>query len=304
LPKNATEHTLYKEWKNKQEEIKEKLNAIQDKIKEAEKKENSISKKISRLFLGKKNAFSKLSQEIDELKNVDYPNLNENDLKEKIKRIDDINREVQGHTAEVEEENRKAKIDEEIEKIQKEISEQKNKLEVKEEELKKKKEEQNNKIQNFYEKYGYNNGLKLDEIKRELSIKSSNNKENMIEKQLEELQDLENTTFIQELKDDISKIETQIKNYQEQIERKEKEKNREIKSDEKTSALDELFNSSKSQANEKNLFISMPNLPQLPQTGKLYQLGEDSYLAIEFWEEYEQGKKEAERLKAKLCAIY
>jgi DNA repair exonuclease SbcCD ATPase subunit len=211
---------------------------------------------------------------------------------------------VSGHAAEVEEENRKAKIDEEIEEIQNKIYEQKNELEVKEKELKEKEEEQNNKIQKFCEKYGYNNGSKLDEIKRELSIKSSNNKENMIEKQLEELQDLENTTFIQKLKDDISKIEKQIKNYQGQIESKEKEKNKEIKSDEKTSALVELLNSSKSQANEKNLFISMPNLPQLPQTGKLYQLGKESYLAIEFWEDYEQGKKEAERLKAKLCAIY
>ena len=304
LPNNATEHTLYKEWKNKQDEIIKKLNAIQEKIEEAEKKENSISKKIFRLFLGKKNVFLKLSQEIDELKKVDYPNLPENNLKEKINRADEIYKEVSGHAAEVEEENRKAKIDEEIEEIQNKISEQKNELEVKEKELKEKEEEQKNKIQKFCEKYGYNNGSKLDEIKRELSKKSSNNKENMIEKQLEELQNLENTTFIQKLKEDISKIETQIKKYQGQIESKEKEKNREIKSDEKTSALDELDSSSKSQANEKNLFISMPNLPQLPQTGKLYQLGKESYLAIEFWEEYEQGKKEAERLKAKLCAIY
>jgi len=303
LPNNATEHTLYKEWKNKQDEIIKKLNAIQEKIEEAEKKENSISKKIFRLFLGKKNVFLKLSQEIDELKKVDYPNLPENNLKEKINRADEIYKEVSGHAAEVEEENRKAKIDEEIEEIQNKISEQKNELEVKEKELKEKEEEQKNKIQKFCEKYGYNNGSKLDEIKRELSKKSSNNKENMIEKQLEELQNLENTTFIQKLKEDISKIETQIKKYQGQIESKEKEKNREIKSDEKTSALDELDSSSKSQANEKNLFISMPNLPQLPQTGKLYQLGKESYLAIEFWEEYEQGKKEAERLKAKLCAI-
>jgi len=43
--------------------------------------------------------------------------------------------------------------------------------------------------------------------------------------------------------------------------------------------------------------------PKLPKVGKLYQLNNQYFLAIEFWEEYELGKKEAERLKANLCAI-
>jgi len=654
LPKNATEHTLYKEWKNKQDEIIKKLNAIQEKIEDAEKKENSISKKIFRLFLGKKNVFSKLSPEIDELKKVDYPNLPENNLKEKINRANEIYREVQGHAAEVEEENRKAKIDEEIEVIQNKIYEQKNELEVKEKKLKEKEEEQNNKIQKFCEKYNFNKDklnsfekelkskkssskIKKEDLSRNLSkthekiskieeaIKEPYNEEELknfckeqkieielffkknqwlnelnqikeklseieksetmlseldnvnnnffakkekiiqeisklndeinskkekiklnekefnhsfkeqlkklqnvldfiinkieekeessksifekiksvfrgedkaklvdykkkivdfqkldfnklndedlkqiiddineiykyffnsypdiglyelkkqnieeqksiekeisdkqnkiqllehqleeiknthkshikqfcenynlnvnedeitkkekemresiadkknlsdkyqelnsivnelkeiedtkmemldkinnldsfckkhkikndlyniavqwikekdeLEKKLKEIQDVdhclqeleeinEDSTFVQKLKDDISKIEKQIKKYQNDIENKEKEKNKEVKPNEKTSALYELDSSSKSQANEKGIFVPMPNLPQLPQTGKLYQLGKESYLAIEFWEEYEQGKKEAERLKAKLCAIY
>ena len=48
----------------------------------------------------------------------------------------------------------------------------------------------------------------------------------------------------------------------------------------------------------------MPDLqqyPQLPTIGKLFQVDSQSFLAIEFWEEYEQGKIEAERLKANLC---
>ena len=304
LPKNSIEHSLYNDWRNKQKEILQKLNLIGKVIEEVESKEKSISKKLARFFLGKKTTFSKFTEEIEELKKIDYPNLNENKLKEKINRINEIYKEVQGHAAEIEIENHNAKIDEEIEEIKNKISKQQKELEAKKQELNTKEKERDDKIQNFYKKYGYNNSSKLDEIKGQLSKKSSNKKENMIEKQLEELQDLENTTFIQKLKDDISKIEKQIKKYQNDIENKEKEKNKEVKPNEKTSALDELDSSSKSQANEKGIFVPIPNLPQLPQTGKLYQLGKDSYLAIEFWEEYEQGKKEAERLKAKLCAIY
>ena len=44
-------------------------------------------------------------------------------------------------------------------------------------------------------------------------------------------------------------------------------------------------------------------LPQLPQVGELYESGDQSYLAIEYWDQYEQATKEAQRLKAKLCAI-
>ena len=40
----------------------------------------------------------------------------------------------------------------------------------------------------------------------------------------------------------------------------------------------------------------------LPTAGTLYVEGENRYLAIENWEEVEQARKDAERLKATLCA--
>jgi len=61
------------------------------------------------------------------------------------------------------------------------------------------------------------------------------------------------------------------------------------------------------QSNTENFkLIEIPDInqhPQLPQVGNLFQFNSQQYLAIQHWEEYEQGKKEAERLKAKLCAI-
>ena len=49
--------------------------------------------------------------------------------------------------------------------------------------------------------------------------------------------------------------------------------------------------------------FQIQNLKRLPQTGTLYKKGNQKYLAIEYWEQFEDGSKEAERLNAKLCSI-
>jgi hypothetical protein len=48
--------------------------------------------------------------------------------------------------------------------------------------------------------------------------------------------------------------------------------------------------------------LDVPHLDMLPSTGKLYTHDGQDYLAIVYWEEYNEGKEEAGRLKAKLCA--
>jgi hypothetical protein len=48
--------------------------------------------------------------------------------------------------------------------------------------------------------------------------------------------------------------------------------------------------------------LPVPVFPHIPGTGELYQHNGQSYLAIKHWEEYDQGKQEAKRLNAKLCA--
>jgi len=53
--------------------------------------------------------------------------------------------------------------------------------------------------------------------------------------------------------------------------------------------------------NQSKLKIKLPS-EALPAAGKLYRDGENRYLAIVNWEEVEQGRTDAKRLKASLCA--
>jgi len=48
--------------------------------------------------------------------------------------------------------------------------------------------------------------------------------------------------------------------------------------------------------------LPIPSLPHVPRVGKLHHHNGKDYLAIENWEEYDDGKREAHRLGAKLCA--
>ena len=90
------------------------------------------------------------------------------------------------------------------------------------------------------------------------------------------------------------------------IESKETEKkNIDKEQSPKNGSVLDAFNKSaknKQNNNSKAAQLEIKNLQQLPQTGKLYTFQNQTYLAIENWEDYESGKKEAERFKAKLCA--
>jgi chromosome segregation ATPase len=48
--------------------------------------------------------------------------------------------------------------------------------------------------------------------------------------------------------------------------------------------------------------LGVPPFDRLPAKGELYRHEGQDYLAIEYWEDYNEGKKEAGRLEAKLCA--
>ena len=61
--------------------------------------------------------------------------------------------------------------------------------------------------------------------------------------------------------------------------------------------------SKKKQSNGISGKFNIQNIPQLPQIGKLFSHERNTYLAIEYWEDYNLGKHEAERFNAKLCAI-
>jgi len=257
LPENATDNSLYEKWKKKNEEIVKALDSVLNKIQETEKKEANISKAISRYFLGKKNVFSALKNKIDDLKETDFANITEAKLKDKINLINDIYAQVQSEVGEIETEDRKAKLDEEIEILKNEVSAKESELESKMHELEAKQKDE------------------------------------------------EQKKFVSKTQGELNEIDKKLKSLKNQIESKVKEKNKQV-SQSSSSSLNEIIGDKNSKQNNagKVQLVHMPELQQLPTIGKLFQV-EDSqqFLGIEFWEQYEQGKKEAERLKANLCAI-
>lgn len=313
LPENAKENSMYDRWKKKQEEIVKALDSILNKIQEAEKKEATFSKAITRFFLGKKNVFGAFKNEIDDLKSTNFANLPEAKLKEKTNRINEINAQVQNEIGEIETEDRKAKLDEEIAELKTQISEKEKELEVKKQEIENKKANMDKKLDEFCRKYEIDkNKLGLEKNNLGQLAGDKNKKKNpeeakRAEQKLNELKEIQNTSFISKTEGEVNDIDKKIKSLKIQIESKEKEKNKQV-SPSNSSSLNEIIGDKNAgQSNSRNSqLLQIPDLqqyPQLPQVGELFQLNSQQYLAITFWEEYEQGIKEAERLKAKLCTI-
>lgn len=308
LPEKASENSLYDKWKKKNDEIIKVLDGILQKIQDAEKRKYSLAEVFSRFFLGKKQRFNELKDEIDELKQTDFPNITESKLKEKIKRINEIHEQVQKEIGEIEIEDKSAKLDEEIDELNLKLKEKETALANIKIELEIKQKELDGKLKDFLAK----NNLEeknLAKHKNEWEQKARNkNPEEAEDAQikLDELNELQNKVFYNKLKSSSENTEKEVNKNKNDIKTKEKEKEKlKAKQNAETkSSLEELNSSSSSKHNstQKNYF-EVPDLLQLPQIGKLFQVNSQSFLAIEFWEQYEQGKSEAERLKATLCAI-
>ncbi len=310
LPDKCDKSPLYDKWKNETNKINNHLETILTKIKEAEKKEKTISKALSRYFLGKKNTFNKLKSDIEDLKKVDFANINERDLKENIAKISAIYTQVNNEISEIEQEDNKAKLDEEIEDLKEKKKTKQEELTKKQEELNEKESESKEKLKVFLKKHNLEESS-LGKIKNEWQQKSGhkNKQKNPkeaeeAEAKLSELNEIQNLVFISKLKSEVESIQREIKRIEDEIKRKENEKIKSNQQNETKSSLSEFISKEPSEQSSISVkSLTVPDLPQLPKIGKLYQLGNQTYLAIEFWEEYEQGKIEAERLKAKLCTI-
>ena len=259
LPNNATDHSLYADWQNEQKKINEKITALANSVEELSKKENYISSKIKRFFLGKKQKFIELNNAIEEIKKIDFSNIDEVEWAKWIKRINQLSDEISAHGIEIDNENQKAKLEEEIEKLQSKIKEEEKSLESKESEIR---------------KISFDKG-------------SINTKE----------------IFIQKTKDEKEKIVNAIKDLNSKIDIKKKEIEKiGSQNNSEGSSLDVFYNNKKNQPKQNaNKAFEIRHLPRLPKIGKLYQAGGQSYLAIEFWEDYDLGKNESQRLNAKLC---
>lgn len=115
LPDGAKKHNLYSQWETELKKIQNKLDELADEIIEMEQQEKNVSQRLARFFLGKKTLFNKLKEQINNMKNIDFPNLTEEERNEPIEQINNISKEIASHKKEITNESRKAKIDDEIE---------------------------------------------------------------------------------------------------------------------------------------------------------------------------------------------
>lgn len=390
LPENAKDHNLYTQWNDEKIKIKSNIDSFIKKIEESEQREKTISSRIKRFFLGKKNQFSNLKEQLLKVKEVDFANLSRNERDEKIDSVNEIYSEIVKHSKEIDVENKKALIDDEIENLAQELNDKNNfQIEI-EKKLSEKRKNRESKICSFCKQYEIESESKIQEwqddlrkqaesikthlvqsekekkallekksfledklknIKAKLDMKKNNDEKNMEEKEKVDLQDdfdkkngqlndslekIGNLSDIIEMKQqDRENIENKInlcKKFQEEIRNENvfiqkvideknkiiKEKERiensiNAKKDEKEkiekeniepaekSSLD-VFSKKKQSSGIYGKF-DIQNIPQLPQIGKLFSYERNTYLAIEYWEDYNLGKQEAERFNAKLCAI-
>lgn len=297
LPANPKEHNLYTQWEAEKKKIDDFLSTLLTIIEDIEKKENTISKRITRFFLGKKTQFEELKRQIMELQKVDFPNITREERDKIISSIKKISSSISSHSREIDNENRKALLDEEIEKLQQQVDEQKAELTKKETEIS---EKEGNKIK-------LNEELQSIEEKSETTDKEDKKIMEELSSKVKSLKDKirELETFIKRDEDDKNKIAKEIKRLENSIESKKSEKQKIDSQEEKAeSSLTALgLKKDKKQLNSNTAKdFEIQNLPQLPQTGKLFSANGTPYLAIENWEEYDDGMSEAKRLNAKLCA--
>ena len=390
LPENAKDHNLYKQWNDEKIKIEFNLDSFIKKIEESEQREKTISSRIKRFFLGKKNQFSNLKEQLLKAKEVDFANLSRNERDEKIDSVNEIYSEIVKHSKEIDVENKKALIDDEIENLVQELNDKNNHRTEIENKISEKRKNRESKVCSFCKQYEIESeskiqewldGLKkqvasingqlsqsekekkallekktflekeLEKIKAKLDAEKINDEKNKEEKEKVNLQDDfekkngqlndslgkigELSSTIENARQDMKVVESKInlcKKFQEELRKEDvfiqkdmDEENNIIKEREgiknkinaKKSEKDKIEKentepaerssldvfSKKKQSNGISGKFNIQNIPQLPQIGKLFSHERNTYLAIEYWEDYNLGKQEAERFNAKLCAI-
>ena len=324
LPVNMKRHNIYSQWEDETEKIEKKTSSMLEDISNMEKQGNTLSQKLMKFFLGKKVTFEKLKAEIKDIQNVNFPNIPKEERDKYINRINEIIQEISGQRIEIDKEKRKAKLEEEIDVLKSKIEEKNKEISEKEDDFLKKENDKKNAIQEFCDKNGiestkfntakeeYNKNIEtLNKQIQELPKDKEEEKKNLedelssIKKKMELIAEIQKKDiFINKAKDEKEKIEKEKRSLEYNIESTMKDIQK-IESENQSSGesvLEAFDKKSKKQQKQGYQETFKINLPQLPQTGELFQGGGEKYLAIEFWEDYEKGKAEAERFDAKLCA--
>jgi hypothetical protein len=328
LPKGSVKHQLYSQWENARNSIIARIDQILSLVSESEKREKTISSKIKQLFLGKQQKFKEYRDKLEDFKQISFAFLNTDDLRKNIKDINEIHAKAASDAGEIAEEDRKAHIQEQIDQNQKEKAALEAQLSAKEKEITDIKNARQKISDAYYAKgyidkdaslAGFRKELEnhLEAVKKERN-KKSNNEEAQATAEIEvKLSETKLTIKnIEEFNIKTQKLDNDISSLRKDVERKTGELSslqNQLKSPENKNANDKKTKSvlaGMKGGSGKNVSattdlvkdLNIPSLNRLPAIGELYQNSGNSFLAITQWEEYGEGKEEAARLNAILCA--
>ncbi len=313
-PQNAKKTKLYEEWEKYKNEYKSFINQIEITINESESK--NIGEKLKRWFLGKKQTILKYKQELEKVKDVELSFLELSKRKAIIKRVNELAKDVSANLSEINTEIKKTEIEEEIEQFRQEKQKKEDEFEKwkaeQERILKEKEEKKEKQLQEFFEKHNIKKeslATFRNDLERKAGKKNRKNNPKEAEKAqkiLDELKEIQGFDFSKKYEDEKRKFEKEIKNLETKLSSKEKELTKIEKEQDEgedtslTNVIHVKGNNNKKKTKSNNEFHISDTVEYLPKVGELFELGNQKYLEIEFWEDYELGLKEAGRLKAKL----
>jgi hypothetical protein len=322
LPEGVKIDKLYDYWDKEEERVMNYIDDIIVTIERLKKKKESSYDSFKRFFLGKRKGLDRNKGILNEIKCLDFKNLNEGDLKAKNLDLNNLASQLFDDEKEIDYEKEKSEKEEKIKTLESEceaLEKALNKFkEIEHEQLEGLKQERKGIEKVFREKYKIEDNLRLEAKKEELSLILNKEKKKykeeeveLAQRQFDELMEViktnpenEQRRYESELKDKenylvskkqfIDSCKSEIEKLQEpQVKQK--------------SSLDNL-KSNKKKKNEVNRTkkfksLEIQGLKQLPQIGTLYRKSNQKYLSIEYWEDYEAGNKEATRLDATLCSF-
>lgn len=308
LPQNAKKAKIYEDWQKIQQEFQNICGLLEKLIEENQNK--NVVDKLKRFLLGKKQTFSKHLDELEQFKTITLSELEPSKRKEKVSAFNSLIKDVTSNVYEIDVEEKKSKIDTEIEELKRSKNikqdELKEFVDTKEKEIQQKEEDKKQKLQEFCQKHNIT-AEELGKFKNELERTKDKKQDKIAEDQkiLEELREIQGFSFKNKFEEEKRKKEKEIEDLERKIQSKlkEKEKIGKENSEQTSSSLIDITSPDKGEKhkNQKLDLVIPENLLSLPKVGELYEQGNQKFLVIEYWEEYKEAKQECQLFNAKLC---
>jgi len=283
LSSGARKHPNYQMWEDVKSKFTKQIDSLKKKIEEVMEKKDTF-KKIIPLIMGKHQKFNELKRVLGSIES-ELSSISDKDkvgVKELIEKINQIGSQIEGHSNELEKENKKTIIKEDIEKIKSEYQDLQSKISNSESEI--------SDLQK-----------KIEDCKSGIeTLKNQKADYKYIETELKKLE-TEQTSSKRNLNSLISDLDRRTK----ELKQKESELDNIDSKENKSSHLNVLKKNNNNMQNvqkESNSFEIKDIPPYLPKVGELFINEGRNYLAISDWDDYALGKSESERLNAILCA--